>query len=226
MLPKRWNSIRQKTSLLPFEYLAMAPLTVQDKENRNAFLQDIIEVFEPNRTSIVLGRFLSGVLIVAGVLVVVLTISAAHLQNPLAPWGVAWTKGRFFSCLLGVALIGGGTALALYCNHLAYLRVEIYSNGFKYVSTRLSAIVLWTEVVAIRESKMGMEQRVSDDPSQLEYDASLYTLVNVDGAEYKINSRDIENIGRFREVLLDRARCFSLPWETSQTPWSYRNWMT
>lgn len=64
------------------------------KAIRDAFLHDIIELFEPNRTSIVLGRFPSGVLIVAGVLVVVLTMSATHLQFPPAPWGGTWTKGR------------------------------------------------------------------------------------------------------------------------------------
>lgn len=202
-----------------------SPLNGQDKEKREAFLQDFIEVFEPNRSSIVLGRLLSGALITAGVVVVGLTISAVLLQNPPAPWAGAWTKGRVFSCLLGVALIGGGAALGLYCSRLASLRVEIYENGFKYVSTRMSAIVLWANVVAIRESQMGIEQRISDDPSELEYEALLYTLVNADGTEYKINSRDIENITRFRMLLSDRASCFSLPWETTQTPWSYRKWI-
>lgn len=193
----------------------------------DARLGNLIKVFKPKPSSIVLGYFLSGVLVVAGAAIVGLTVNAVFLAAPPPALGQnVWTAGRVVSCLLGVVLISCGAALAIHCWSLAFFRVEVYENGFTYASSRRTATGLWGDVVVIREVHMGNAMRISDDPSDLGYEASRYTIVVAGGEKYEVSSRDLEDIMLFREDLRSVATRLSLPWETTHVPWTWGKYLT
>ena len=191
-----------------------------EQPRQDTGLGDLIDVFKPKISSIILGFFLCAFLVALSAAAIGFPLHAAYLAGwnlPMRRW--LWVGAL---CLLGFGLIVGAIFLALYCRRLLSYRVEVYTNGFRYLSNQSAAVVLWAEVKRVIETLTFMEI-IDPFSKKTVVTASVYTLVTVSGKEYEVNSRDIEAIEQFRIVLWEQAVRFSLPWETVQAQGKWWN---
>ena len=189
-------------------------------ESRIILLGDCLEVFRPSIGNVVAGFILSFAAATGGVTSIGFAVRLAYLANGVLPIhaekGPSWIAVALF-CLLGVGLIVGGIALAIFSRRLFTQRVEIRVSGYCFRTNKGNEDIPWADIQQIRETILYERPPLLKGPAKLllpKIASTSYTITTQSGTEHSFNGTTMNNITRFGEILREKAKNYSLAFDT------------
>lgn len=186
----------------------------------DGFVGKPLASFVPSSTNVGAGFILSALLMVVGLAAIFSSLNGAHQAHWDLPFNVK--KGWCWSAVIGFCAIGtvaivGSILLALYSRRLISRRVEMFANGFHFISNSSSDIVRWSDVRLIRETLLKERPPILKGPAKLllpQITSYRYTVIMATGKEYDFDGNSIKAIQQFGNLLRERAAALALSWET------------